>query len=48
MKLTASILAASLAFAGAAIAADHQVQMLNKGSDGELMVFEPAFLKATR
>ena len=45
MKLTASILAASLAFAGAAIAADHQVQMLNKGSDGELMVFEPAFLK---
>ncbi len=45
MKLTASILAASLAFAGAAFAADHQVQMLNKGSDGELMVFEPAFLK---
>ncbi len=45
MKLTASILAASLAFAGAAIAADHQVQMLNKGSDGQLMVFEPAFLK---
>ncbi len=45
MKLTASILAASLALAGAATAADHQVQMLNKGSDGELMVFEPAFLK---
>jgi pseudoazurin len=45
MKLTASILAASLAFAGVAAAADHQVQMLNKGSDGELMVFEPAFLK---
>jgi pseudoazurin len=45
MKLTASLLAASLAFAGAAIAADHQVQMLNKGSDGAPMVFEPAFLK---
>jgi pseudoazurin len=45
MRLTASILAASLAFAGAAFAAEHQVQMLNKGSDGELMVFEPAFLK---
>jgi pseudoazurin len=45
MKLTASILAASLAFAGVAAGADHQVQMLNKGSDGELMVFEPAFLK---
>ena len=45
MKLTASLLAASLAFAGAAVAADHQVTMLNKGSDGELMVFEPAFVK---
>jgi pseudoazurin len=45
MRLTTSILAASLAFAGVAAAADHQVQMLNKGSDGELMVFEPAFLK---
>jgi pseudoazurin len=45
MKLTASVLAASLAFGSVAIAADHQVQMLNKGSDGELMVFEPAFLK---
>jgi pseudoazurin len=45
MKLTATLLAASLAFSGAAIAADHQIQMLNKGSDGELMVFEPAFVK---
>lgn len=45
MKLTASLLAASLAFAGAAMAEDHQVQMLNRGTDGESMVFEPAFLK---
>jgi pseudoazurin len=45
MKLIASVLAACLAFAGAALAADHQVQMLNKGSDGQAMVFEPAFLK---
>lgn len=26
-------------------AADHQVQMLNKGADGQTMVFEPAFVK---
>lgn len=30
---------------GAAVAADHEVQMLNRGSDGQTMVFEPAFLK---
>ena len=35
----------SLLFAIPASAADHQVQMLNKGSDGQTMVFEPAFLK---
>ena len=41
----------AVAFAGLAVAAapaaakDYQVQMLNKGSDGKLMVFEPAFLK---
>jgi len=28
----------------AAMAADHQVMMLNKGTDGTAMVFEPAFL----
>ena len=28
-----------------AYAKEHQVKMLNKGSDGSLMVFEPAFLK---
>ena len=41
----------ALAFATLAIVAspaaarEYQVQMLNKGSDGKLMVFEPAFLK---
>lgn len=30
---------------GMAAAAEHEVHMLNKGSDGEVMVFEPAFLK---
>lgn len=38
----------SLAFAalmgGAAFAESFEVQMLNKGTDGERMVFEPAFL----
>ena len=45
MKLTASLLALSLAFAGAASAEEHEIHMLNKGSDGEMMVFEPAFLQ---
>jgi len=41
----------ALAFATFAIATspvaakEYQVQMLNKGSDGKLMVFEPAFIK---
>lgn len=40
-----------LALAGLALAAapagakEYQVKMLNKGADGSLMVFEPAFLK---
>ncbi len=39
-------LAAALAFlAVPALAADHQVQMLNKGAEGP-MVFEPAFVQA--
>ena len=44
-------LRAALAFATLAITAspaaarEYQVQMLNKGSDGKLMVFEPAFIK---
>lgn len=31
---------------GAAFAETFEVQMLNKGSDGERMVFEPAFIQA--
>ena len=32
--------------AGAAYAENFEIQMLNKGADGERMVFEPAFLQA--
>ena len=35
----------ALLFSAPALAADHQVQMLNKGTDGQAMVFEPAYLK---
>ncbi len=45
MRLTATIIGASLALASAVAAEEHTVEMLNKGSDGETMVFEPAFLK---
>jgi len=38
--------AAALATAGAATAADFEVKMLNKGSDGSAMVFEPDFVQA--
>ena len=34
-----------LAFAGTGFAAEHEVEMLNKGEAGT-MVFEPAFVKA--
>ncbi|WP_028032726.1 pseudoazurin [Chelativorans sp. J32] len=47
-RIRTIMLAASLAgvaFSLPAIAADHEVKMLNKGSDGEMMVFEPAYLK---
>lgn len=43
--------APALLFAGFALTAapaaakEHQVKMLNKGADGSLMVFEPAFIK---
>ena len=37
-------LALGLAMTAPAIAEDFTVQMLNKGEDGERMVFEPAFL----
>ncbi len=48
MKLAigAGTLLAALALAASPAAAkEHQVKMLNKGSDGSLMVFEPAYLK---
>lgn len=47
MKLPMLISAAVLAFAipASGFAEDHQVQMLNRGADGEMMVFEPAFLQ---
>ncbi|HEX8669382.1 MAG TPA: pseudoazurin [Allosphingosinicella sp.] len=48
MKLAygAAALLAGLALAASPAAAkEHQVKMLNKGSDGRLMVFEPAFIK---
>ena len=35
----------ALAFTPAALAEDHRIQMLNRGSDGEPMVFEPAYLE---
>lgn len=49
MKL-AFCAAAALAVLSAAPAAakEHQVKMLNKGGDGKLMVFEPAFIKVAR
>lgn len=36
---------ASLALSGTVHAAEIEVKLLNKGSDGALMVFEPAFVK---
>ncbi|WP_064697680.1 pseudoazurin [Rhizobium aegyptiacum] len=49
MRLKFGLIAAAAALVASAapvIAADHQVQMLNKGMDGA-MVFEPSFLKIT-
>ena len=43
-SLCAAAITATIAFAGLANAAEHHVQMLNKGTDGA-MVFEPAALK---
>ncbi|TMJ11487.1 MAG: pseudoazurin [Alphaproteobacteria bacterium] len=41
----ALVAAGLLAAAAPAGAKEYQVKMLNKGSDGKLMVFEPAFVK---
>lgn len=43
--LTASLALATL-LGGAAFAETFEVQMLNRGADGERMVFEPAFVQA--
>jgi pseudoazurin len=40
------LLAGMTLAASPAAAKEYQVKMLNKGSDGSLMVFEPAFIKA--
>lgn len=47
MKLHNLLSATALAIAipAAGFAADHEVQMLNRGEDGQMMVFEPAFLQ---
>lgn len=47
MIKTIAIAAATLAASALthAFAAEHEVKMLNKGSDGEMMVFEPAYLE---
>lgn len=45
-KLTMpAVVAAMLVLAGTATAAEVEVKMLNKGPDGGVMVFEPAFVK---
>jgi pseudoazurin len=49
MKIVKSTLLASALFAAAALpasAAEHIINMLNKGADGSPMVFEPAFVRA--
>jgi pseudoazurin len=43
--MLASLAAVFLMAAGAAEAAEVEVKLLDKGSDGTLMVFEPAFVK---
>lgn len=46
MRLTiAALAAAATIFALPVAAADFEIKMLNKGADGQTMVFEPAFLK---
>jgi pseudoazurin len=44
-KIVMLAAAAALVVAGSARAAEVEVKLLNKGSDGAVMVFEPAFLK---
>lgn len=44
LPLAAAIFAAALP-AGTALAEDHEVLMLNRGDNGQTMVFEPAYLE---
>jgi pseudoazurin len=43
--MVALCIAGAIGIATPATAADFQVKMLNKGSNGQMMVFEPAFLR---
>lgn len=45
MQIARIVFGAALLFSTSAMATDYQVQMLNKGSDGSRMVFEPALTK---
>ncbi|MCA1777532.1 MAG: pseudoazurin [Loktanella sp.] len=45
-RLFPSATVMALLLGGAAFAETHEVKMLNKGSDGERMVFEPALIEA--
>ena len=44
-RILASAAALALLTGSAAFAEMHEVKMLNKGPDGEIMVFEPSFLQ---
>lgn len=46
IRTLATGIALAALLGGAAFAETFEVQMLNKGSDGERMVFEPAFIQA--
>ncbi|MFK7870604.1 MAG: pseudoazurin [Roseobacter sp.] len=46
IRTVATGLALAALMEGAAFAETFEVQMLNKGSDGERMVFEPSFIQA--
>ena len=43
--MTAALVAAAVMLAGASHAAEVEVKMLNKGTDGTPMAFEPSFIK---
>jgi pseudoazurin len=45
LLLAAAALAAAVLPAGTAFAEDHEIRMLNRGENGEMMVFEPAYLE---